>query len=348
MPPKFPPPQLTIGTRSQNKNVHPGKPVVDARQSRCSNQEMQEVRAQEAQEAEEEKSHLVNSLKTVAQIEDELLREDVQRRTSNHQSQRITPFNPHLRAMGSDVAAPRTGHKSTECGLSSLIIRKHILTVLGDDTAHNTADDEEGSEGSQDEFHPPPPCEDGKDSLSDGESEVPDESEKEATTKKSGPKMGKKPKPGCKDVIAMRESTAQKPTPTSTEDRLKRKANDATRWVSICMSKIHLSLITNYRASEHQTGTKKSKKSNRPPSGLLPGWDHNQSQSTSAAPPAGKDIVSAEDDSMVQYGGLLEDGEDDAIEQAAVHKSTFNGGIGKKAMVRSRYHYFEFIGSITV
>ena len=55
---------------------------------------MQEVRAREAQQAEEEKARLVNGLKTAAQIEDELLQEDVQRRTLNHQSQGITLFNP--------------------------------------------------------------------------------------------------------------------------------------------------------------------------------------------------------------------------------------------------------------
>ena len=227
MPPKFPPPQLTIGTRSQNKNAHPGMP--DAKPSCCSKQEMQEVCAQEAQQAEEEKARLVNGLKIAAQIEDEQLQEDVQRCTSNHQSQGITPFNPHLRAMGSDVAAPRTGHKRTECGLSSSIIGKQILTLLGDGTAHDATADEEGSEGSEDEFRPPPACEDGGDSVSDGESEAPDESEKEVTTKKPGSKKGKKPKPGRKDVLAVRETTAQKPTPTSTEDRLKRKADDATR-----------------------------------------------------------------------------------------------------------------------
>ena len=138
MPPKFPPPQLTIGTRAQNKNAHPGKPVVDARQSRCSKQEMQEVRAQEAQQAAEEKARLANGLKLAAQIEDELLQEDVQRHTSNHQSQGIMPFNPHLRVMGSDMAAPGTGHLHTEGGLSSPItVGKLILTLLGDDTAHN-------------------------------------------------------------------------------------------------------------------------------------------------------------------------------------------------------------------
>lgn len=86
-------------------------------------------------------------------------------------------------------------------------------------------------------------------------------------------------------------------------------------------------LINNYRVLEQRTGSKKSKKSNRPPSGLLPGWDRNQS-------PAGKDIASTEDDSMVQYGGLVDDEEDDEIEKAAVRKSTIKGGVGKKAMVR--------------
>lgn len=64
--------------------------------------------------------------------------------------------------------------------------------------------------------------------MSDGESEAPDESEEEAT-KKPGARKGKKPKPGRNDVIAVRETTAQKPTPRSTEDRLKRKADDDTR-----------------------------------------------------------------------------------------------------------------------
>ena len=94
MAPKFPPPQLTIGTRSKNKDAHPG--IVNARQSRRSKQEMQEVHAREAQQAEEEKARLVNGLKIAAQIEDKLHQEDVQQRTSNHQSQGITPFNPHL------------------------------------------------------------------------------------------------------------------------------------------------------------------------------------------------------------------------------------------------------------
>lgn len=113
-----------------------------------------------------------------------------------------------------DEAAPQTGLKSKKCGFSSLIvvIGIQILTVPGDETAHNTTGtyNEEGSEGSEDEFCPPPPCEDVEDSVNDGESEE-DGSEKEAT-KKLGPKKGKMPKPGQRDVVAVRETYTQKPT----------------------------------------------------------------------------------------------------------------------------------------
>jgi hypothetical protein len=52
-------------------------------------------------------------MKLAAQIEDKQLQEDVQQHTSNHQSQGIMPFNLHLQAMGSDMAAPQTGHHGT-------------------------------------------------------------------------------------------------------------------------------------------------------------------------------------------------------------------------------------------
>jgi hypothetical protein len=51
-------------------------------------------------------------------------------------------------------------------------------------------------------------------------------------------------------------------------------------------------------------------------------------------PAAAKDTESPGDDSMVQYGGLLDDEEDDEIEQVAVHKNAIKGGVGKKIIVR--------------
>jgi hypothetical protein len=84
-----------------------------------------------------------------------------------------------------------------------------------------------------------------------------------------------------------------------------------------------------------RTGNKKFKKSNQPlaPSGLLLGWDRDKAGSTTT-PAAAKGAVSPGDDSMVQYGGLLDDKEDDEIERVAVHKNSIKGGVGKKVLVR--------------
>ena len=101
-PRNFPVPRLRPSTRSKNKDAHPGQPVIDAKQPRRSKQEMEEVRAKKAQDQEEEKNRLEKNLKTAAQIEDELLQEDIQRRTSNRQSQGIAPFKPPL-ASAKDV-----------------------------------------------------------------------------------------------------------------------------------------------------------------------------------------------------------------------------------------------------
>jgi hypothetical protein len=77
--------------------------------------------------------------------------------------------------------------------LLSLIIRKQILTILGDDTAQNinVTNNKEDLEASDDELCPPPACEDREDSMSDGESKAPDESEKKATTKKVSSKKAR-------------------------------------------------------------------------------------------------------------------------------------------------------------
>jgi hypothetical protein len=113
----------------------------------------------------------------------------------------------------------------------------------GDHTACNikVTNDEEDSVANDDEFCLPPACKDKEDSMSDGESEASDESKKEARTKNASSKKGKKLKLGHKDVVTMRETTAQKPTAMATEKRLKRQADlDVTRSVLICMSVIHL------------------------------------------------------------------------------------------------------------
>jgi hypothetical protein len=68
----------------------------------------------------------------------------------------------------------------------------------------------------------------------------------------------------------------------------------------------------------------------------------------SAAPGTDQDMmVTMEDDSMVRYGGLLGEEEDDELERIAMCKSVFKGRIRKKALVCSQFHLFGYVGSIT-
>jgi hypothetical protein len=90
---------------------------------------------------------------------------------------------------------------------------------------------------------------------------------------------------------------------------------------------------------ERWTGSKKTKKSKLPlePSGLLPGWDRDKSWSKTTPAAAKNAVVSPADDSMVQYGGILDDKEDDEIERVAVLKTIDSkGGVGKKSLVRQK------------
>lgn len=80
-------------------------------------------------------------------------------------------------------------------------------------------EDEDFSEGSQDEYHPPA-CEDPGESDNGDESEAPEDTTEEPTTNKKPARKGKKPKPGRKDVVAARETIADKGS------KLKRKADD--------------------------------------------------------------------------------------------------------------------------
>ena len=77
---------------------------------------------QMAQQAEEKKTCLANNLKSAAQIEDELQKEDVEWHTSNHRSQGFVPFNPHFPAVnnkGNDMESPSTMRDSSERELLS-------------------------------------------------------------------------------------------------------------------------------------------------------------------------------------------------------------------------------------
>jgi hypothetical protein len=80
---------------------------------------------------------------------------------------------------------------------------------------------------------------------------------------------------------------------------------------------------------------KKSKKTNQPPSGFIAGWDRDVSGSKATAATA-SELIQDVDESMVQYGGLIDDEEDDEIERVAIRKDVSKGGGEKKTLVRLR------------
>jgi hypothetical protein len=70
--------------------------------------------------------------------------------------------------------------------------------------------------------------------------------------------------------------------------------------------------------SVKRTGTKKPKKGHREPLGLLPGWKPTKAIAKSGSTGS----INPEDDSVVRYGGLVGDNENDDVEAAGVSKVT--------------------------
>jgi len=85
---KFQP--LVTGPRA--KNPHPGAP--DQKAKRRSPQEMKEIREKEALEKEKTREKQKDSIKNVAQIEDDLRREQNEWHTSNRST--VAPFRPPI------------------------------------------------------------------------------------------------------------------------------------------------------------------------------------------------------------------------------------------------------------
>ena len=78
---------------------------------------------------------------------------------------------------------------------------------------------------------------------------------------------------------------------------------------------------------------KKSKKTNQPPSGLITGWDRDMSglKVTAGVTQAASELIQDDlDGSMVRFGGLVGDDEDEEVERV---KDVSNSGVGKKNLV---------------
>lgn len=92
-----------IQTRRGNKGSHPGQVVNDSKQKRRSPQEMEKVRAEEARLRKEKEQHETQSIKTAAEITDQLRKEDIERRSSNRRATGQPQYRPALTPMLTDV-----------------------------------------------------------------------------------------------------------------------------------------------------------------------------------------------------------------------------------------------------
>jgi hypothetical protein len=84
----------TIQTRRENKTTHPGQVVNDAKQKRRSHEEMEKICAEETRMRKEIDLEQATNIQKAADIEDQMRREDINRRSSNRQATGQAPFRP--------------------------------------------------------------------------------------------------------------------------------------------------------------------------------------------------------------------------------------------------------------
>lgn len=89
-------PQLTslMATRNANKNTHPGQVIKDSTQKRRSPEEMKKIRAEEALAKAQKERERSKQISNVAEIEDRLRKEDIERRASSRRVTGQPAFSP--------------------------------------------------------------------------------------------------------------------------------------------------------------------------------------------------------------------------------------------------------------
>ena len=92
-----------------------------------------------------------------------------------------------------------------------------------------------------------------------------------------------------------------------------------------------------HRHSENTAKLTKKAKNKPTISGLIPGWDSNLKTSSSVS----NEVITPveDDDSMVRYGGMVDDEEDDDLEHVAV----VSGKLSKKGSFICRSTYYVFV-----
>ena len=99
----------TIQTRSRNKTSHPGQVVNDAKQKRRSHGEMEKICADKTRLQQEKEEEVAENIQKVADIEDRMRWEDINRRSSNRHDTGQAPFKP------SSVTVNTQGAEEDKC-----------------------------------------------------------------------------------------------------------------------------------------------------------------------------------------------------------------------------------------
>ncbi|KAF5374165.1 hypothetical protein D9615_008849 [Tricholomella constricta] len=280
-------PMLVIKTRSKNKNVRPGVAAGVAPGKRRSAQEMKSAREQEARKRIEEEEHQKNLIQEVADIEDDMHKEDEGRKRAARADTLMaasTTNTPRAASQQSDevngnqVTADnsfnKAGHDTDIAG--ALRRSQRSREVTPEECDENVLDeDNEAADDMKDKEYI--------------ESEDEDDDEQVDNNVERGKKKQSRTKLGRADITAVRETIPALGTPAIGNKR-----------------KVSLS----------DTPSEKTKKLKPTvPSGLLhvKHWNATPKATPSKSTTFSQTAVSNE--SNVQYGGMLNDGMDDELER---------------------------------
>ncbi|KAF8811831.1 hypothetical protein BYT27DRAFT_7088633 [Phlegmacium glaucopus] len=269
------------------KNPHPGVP--DQKAKRRSPQEMKEIREKEALEKETTREQQKNNIKKVAQIEEELRREESERHTSNRSM--VAPFQPNIYASAKSAEKP-------------IVIDKNSAREPYNDS---------GSEGSQDEYRPPA-YEVSQSEPSESEA-AEDRDEEDGAPKRNKVSWKGKNKPNRHDINVARSTN----TSHSTDAPGKHATSDSKRKAT-----------STSNLEKSGKPTKKAKNNQAQVSGLLPGWDSAYKTLSNARNEMASPVDN--DNSMVRYGGMVGDSEEDDLERIAAVISASGKSSKKKAL----------------
>ncbi|KIM49896.1 hypothetical protein M413DRAFT_43621, partial [Hebeloma cylindrosporum] len=282
LPPPFAPTRPS--TRTKNKDARPG--AVDMPKPRRTPAEMQAIRDQQTFDQQEKTQKQEQALKAAADIEDEQRQEDFQLAArSNIVKPQVPSFRPPPPTMAKDLedeigSAKEPALRPVRATRSETVLSDGMESDDSDKDRYQPEDQEGGDE-------------DEVESKDEVESEDEIESEKEEVVSKKG-KKAKKAKPGRREIAAIRTTVPTTGSKSAVEHSKRRE-----------------------RSPSPQPPSKKPKKSNQPPSGLRSGWD--SAIKAKSITPAIKSNTE-DGDSLVQYGGMVGDDEDDAVERAVVVK----------------------------